>query len=187
MSKHIISESQLRQIVEESVRTYLMENEVDEIGNPINLAKSIGAGFRNAFGGDVERTKGALKKTWDKTKEAGQNLINNVVGGAQTVGKRVADGVTGAYNQTANAVKQRKDAFVQNYQANQKAIEAEESAKSGVKQAKKAIDTLRKLQQNGVISSKGKGAEALAQLEKSINMKSIGAMGNATKVRNKVK
>lgn len=186
MSKHIISESQLRQIVEESVRTYLMENGMDEAGNPLDFVRSVGAGLRNAFDGDVNRTKGALKKAWGRTKEAGQTLMNNVVDGAQTVGRKVADGITGAYNQTADELKQRKDAFVQNYQAQQQATAAADAAKSGAKQAEKAIATLRKLQQKGVISSNG-AVQALNQLEKCLNMQTMRRNQYAGQMQAKVK
>ena len=56
MAKYTINESQLRKIVEETVITYLYENEMEE-----GFFSNVGAGLRNAFGGDVNKIKGAAQ------------------------------------------------------------------------------------------------------------------------------
>lgn len=166
MGKYIIKESQLRQIVEESVRTYLNENEMEE-----GFFSNIGAGLRNAFGGDVNKVKNAAQGAWNGVKQAGQ---------------AVADKAASAYNNVAQGVNQRVNDFKQNYQAQKDATAAMDAAKSGEKEASKAIATLRKLQEKGVISSAG-AIQALNKLEQCLLMQNKRRYQRAGQMQAKVK
>ena len=177
MAKYTINESQLRKIVEETVITYLNENEMEE-----GFFSNVGAGLRNAFGGDVNKIKGAANAMGDKIKSGANTAWN----GVKQAGQAVADKATSAYNNVAQGVGQRVDAFKDNYQAQKKASAAMDAAKSGEKQANKAIATLEKLVQKGVISSPG-ATQALNKLKQCLQMQSMNRYQTANRAQAKVK
>lgn len=177
MAKYTINESKLREIVEESVRTYLMEDGMEE-----GFFSNLGAGFRNAFGGDVNKMKGAAQAMGDKIKSGANTAWN----GVKKAGEAVADKATSAYNNVAQGVEQRVDAFKDNYEAQKKASAAMDAAKSGEKQANKAIATLDKLREKGVITSKG-AIQALEKLKQCLQMQSMNRYKTANKAQAKVK
>lgn len=176
MSKMVIKESQLRQIVEESIRTYLAENEMEE-----GFFKNIGAGLKNAFGGDVQKANAAMNKFGQGVKNTAQNAWNTV----KQAGQNVADSAQNAYNNVAQGVNSRVDAFKQNYQAQKDATAAMDAAKSGEKQMNKAIATLDKLVEKGTISSPG-AVQALNKLKQCLQMQSMKRYQQAGKKQAKV-
>lgn len=78
-----LTESELQNIIEESVRRVIAENMEDE-GWFTDRVKDVGSGIRNAFGGDVDRAKAAAKgfgsnmgKLYRDTKARVQKGIDN--------------------------------------------------------------------------------------------------------------
>ena len=165
MAKFVITESQLRQIIEESVNNIINENEIDE-----GVWDNIKSGFSGAFGGDVKRAKqgvqrgvGAVRDFGSKMKQGVSNMYNNA-----------KQGVQNTYNNAAKGVGQRVNAFKANYQAGQNADKI-----NGV------INTLKELQNSGVISGKKTNA-TIAELERCLNMGMKGMRGRAQQVTNQI-
>ena len=166
MSKMIIKESQLRRIIEESVKSYLTENDMVDEGFFSNMAQ----GFKGAFSNDANRVKAGV----NRAKEGMQNAYNNAKQGVQNAYNSVKQGTQNAYDNVATGVNQRVDAFKQNYQAGKYADKVDSVMRD--------ID---ELLQNGVISGNG-GKQAAMQLKKCLNMAKLGKNGRAAQARNRV-
>lgn len=165
MAKFVITESQLRQIVEESVNSILNENEIEE-----GFWDNIKSGFSGAFGGDVERAKQGVQKGVGAVKDFGSRMKQ----GASDMYNNAKQGVQNAYNNVANGVGQRVDAFKANYQAGQNADKINS-----------VISTLKELQASGVISGEKTNA-TIAQLERYLKMGMKGMRGRAQQVTNRI-
>ena len=166
MSKMIIKESQLRRIIEESVKSYLTENDMVDEGFFGNMAQ----GFKGAFSNDANRVKAGV----NRAKEGMQNVYNNAKQGVQNAYNSVKQGAQNAYDNVATGVNQRVDAFKQNYQAGKYADKVDSVMRD--------ID---ELLQNGVITGNG-GKQAAMQLKKCLNMAKLGKNGRAAQARNRV-
>jgi hypothetical protein len=170
MAKIRITESQLRQIVEESVNSiinesYINENEIEE-----GVWDNIKSGFKGAFGADAQRAGGAIKGAVNNVKNAAQRFGQ----GVQNTYNNAVQGVQNGYENVKKGVGQRVDAFKANYQAGQNADKI-----NGV------ISTLEELQASGVISGPKTNA-TIAELKKCLDMGIKGMNGRAQKVVNKI-
>ena len=170
MSKRIIKESELCQIIEESVKRALYESMVNENDLEEGVWDNLKSGFKGAFGGDVERAKQGIEKGANAVK----NFGSRVKQGATDMYNNTKQGVQNAYNNAAKGVNQRVDAFKANYQASQ-----------NVDKINGVISTLRELQNNGVISG-AKTNATIAELERCLNMGMKGMKGRAQQVTNKI-
>lgn len=142
MAKFIITESQLRQIVEESVNSIISENEIEE-----SFLGNIKSGLGSAFGGDVKRAKQGIQRGADAVMD---------------FGSRMKQGVQNTYNNVAKGVGQRVDAFKANYQAGQNADKIngvistlKELQNSGVISGKKTSATIAELERCLKLGMKG--------------------------------
>ena len=165
MAKFVITESQLRQIIEESVNNIINENEIEE-----GFWDNIKSGFNGAFGGDVERAKQGVQKGAGAVRDFGSRMKQ----GVSDMYSNAKQGVQNAYNNVANGVDQRVNAFKANYQAGQNADKINS-----------VINTLKELQNSGVISGKKTNA-TIAELERCLNMSMKGMRGRAQQVTNKI-
>lgn len=131
MAKIRITESQLRQIVEESVNSiinesYIIENEIDE-----GFWNNVKSGLKGAFGADAKRAGGAIKGAYNNMKGAVQGAYNSAVQGVQN-----------GYRNMQQGINQRVDAFKANYKTEQ-----------DIEKIKNVIATLKKLKADGVIDN----------------------------------
>lgn len=165
MAKIRITESQLRQIVEESVSKIINENEIEE-----GVWDNIKSGFKGAFGGDAERAKQGVQRGVGAVKDFGSKMKQ----GVSDMYSNAKQGVQNAYNNVSDGVGQRVNAFKANYKAGQNADKI-----NGV------ISTLKELQNSGVISGKKTNA-TIAELERCLNMSMKGMRGRAQQVTNKI-
>ena len=131
MAKIRITESQLRQIVEESVNSiinesYINENEIDE-----GFWNNVKSGLKGAFGADAKRAGGAIKGAYNNMKGAVQGAYNSAVQGVQN-----------GYRNMQQGINQRVDAFKANYKT-----------KQDIEKIKNVIATLEELKADGVIDN----------------------------------
>lgn len=177
MAKYTINESQLRSVIEEQVKAYLMEAyDNAEVGEEINEdledegLRDIWNGVKGAFKNDAENVKSGVNNAVQSVK----NGYNNAVQGVKNGYNAVANAATDAVNNVKKGVGQRVDAFKANYQASQYEGKIND-----------VINTLTELQNDGVIGGQQTNA-MVAQLIKQLQMVINGHKGRAAKVANKV-
>ena len=179
MAKYTINESQLRSVIEEQVKAYLMEAYDDaEVvgGEEINEdledegLRDIWNGVKGAFKNDAENVKSGINNAVQGVK----NGVNNAIQGVKNGYNAVADATTNAVNNVKKGVGQRVDAFKANYQASQYEGKIND-----------VINTLTELQNDGVIGGQ-KTNTMVAQLIQQLKMVINGHRGRAAQVSNRV-
>lgn len=143
-----LTESELQNIIEESVRRVIAENAEDE-----GFFKDIWNAGKNAFGGDVNRAKAAARQTGANIRNGVQNGINNV-----------KQGVQNGYNNVRQGVQRRANAFG-----------ASMNASKNQRYAENAVKALQQLQQmttynnDPVFGPKSETGQAVAQTLRLLN------------------
>ena len=176
MAKYTINESQLRSVIEEQVKAYLMEeyNEVDPNMFTEDLEdegiRDVWNGIKGAFKNDAQNVKNGVNNAVQGVK----NGVNNAIQGVKNGYNAVADATTNAVNNVKKGVGQRVDAFKANYQASQYEGKIND-----------VINTLTELQNDGVIGGQ-KTNTMVAQLIQQLKMVINGHRGRAAQVSNRV-
>ena len=143
-----LTESELQNIIEESVRRVIAENMEDE-----GFFGDLWKAGKNAFGGDVNRAKAAAQQTGANIRNGIQNGYNNV-----------KQGVQNGYNNVRQGVQKRANAFG-----------ASMNASKNQRYAENAVKALQQLQQmttynnDPVFGPNSKTGQAVAQTIKMLN------------------
>ncbi len=135
-----LSESELRDMVCESVKQFILENEEDEFWG----------GMKSLFTGAKNGVNNAAAKVGNAASRAGAAVGNAVKKGANAVGN--------AANQAGAAVKNR-------WQAG----EAQSAMEKQVKQYEKIIGQLEQWQQNGMFTGNRQANSCVTQLINALN------------------
>lgn len=109
-----LTESELQNIIEESVRRVIAENMEDE-----GFFGDLWKAGKNAFGGDVNRAKAAAQQTGANIRNGIQNGYNNV-----------KQGVQNGYNNVRQGVQKRANAFGASMNASKNQRYAENAVKA---------------------------------------------------------
>lgn len=143
-----LTESELQNIIEESVRRVIAENMEDE-----GFFGDLWKAGKNAFGGDVNRAKAAAQQTGANIRNGIQNGYNNV-----------KQGVQNGYNNVRQGVQKRANAFG-----------ASMNASKNQRYAENAVKALQQLQQmttynnDPVFGPNSKTGQAVAQTLRMLN------------------
>lgn len=105
-----LTESELQNIIEESVRRVISENMEDE-SKAGDWLRDKFAGLGNAFGGDVDRAKAAARQTGANIRNGIQNGYNNAKQGIENGYNNVRQGVQNGIDNVRQGVKKRANAY----------------------------------------------------------------------------
>lgn len=150
-----LTESELQNIIEESVRRVIAENMEDE-----GFFGDLWRAGKNAFGGDVNRAKAAAQQTGANIR----NGIQNVKQGVQNGYNNVRQGVENGYNNVRQGVQKRANAFG-----------ASMNASKNQRYAENAVKALQQLQQmttynnDPIFGPNSKTGQAVAQTLRMLN------------------
>ncbi len=143
-----LTESELQNIIEESVRRVIAENMEDE-----GFFGDLWRAGKNAFGGDVNRAKAAARQTGANIRNGIQNGYNNA-----------KQGIENGYNNAKQGVQRRANAFG-----------ASMNASKNQRYAENAVKALQQLQQmttynnDPVFGPNSKTGQAVAQTLRMLN------------------
>lgn len=143
-----LTESELQNIIEESVRRVITENMEDE-----GFFGDLWRAGKNAFGGDVNRAKAAARQTGANIRNGIQNGYNNA-----------KQGIENGYNNVKQGVQRRANAFG-----------ASMNASKNQRYAENAVKALQQLQQmttynnDPVFGPNSKTGQAVAQTLRMLN------------------
>lgn len=139
-----LTESELQNIIEESVRRVISENMEDE-----GFFGDLWRAGKNAFGGDVNRAKAAAQQT-------GANIRNGI--------QNVKQGVQNGYNNVRQGVQKRANAFGASMNASKNQRYAENAVK-----ALQQLQQMTTYNNDPVFGPNSKTGQAVAQTIKMLN------------------
>lgn len=157
MGKYIIKESQLRQIVEESVRTYLNEGNVDELFD----------GARAYFSPFAKKVKEKGKEFYDATVEKGKSLYDDAV----EKGKSLYDAGAKKFGEIKKGIEDLHDEGVKNRESYRVASQMQKTADKGQKMVEKTIQQLENIRTHYNVQKEDKYAisRAITALKRIMN------------------
>lgn len=139
-----LTESELQNIIEESVRRVIAENMEDE-----GFFGDLWRAGKNAFGGDVNRAKAAAQQT-------GANIRNGI--------QNVKQGVQNGYNNVRQGVQKRANAFGASMNASKNQRYAENAVK-----ALQQLQQMTTYNNDPVFGPNSKTGQAVAQTLRMLN------------------
>lgn len=139
-----MTESELQNIIEESVRRVIAENMEDE-----GFFGDLWRAGKNAFGGDVNRAKAAAQQT-------GANIRNGI--------QNVKQGVQNGYNNVRQGVQKRANAFGASMNASKNQRYAENAVK-----ALQQLQQMTTYNNDPVFGPNSKTGQAVAQTLRMLN------------------